>query len=661
MSELRIENYVMPAAFMGSDNPLPQLRSNLDLHDSIASSDDTFGTVKGCLPYLVQNGYGRTRRDRSFVALVLENEILRATFLPELGGRLWSLVHRPSDRELLHVNRIFQPANLALRNAWFSGGVEWNCGVMGHTPLTCSPLFAACTTHDDGSPVLRLYEWERIRQVPYQIDAWLPDGSPVLFLRVQILNPHDHQIAMYWWSNIAVDEFEGGRVITPADRAYHFDYHETIEPTPIPYDRGMDVTYPTNLPHACDFFYDIPDDRRKWITHVDAAGNGLIQTSTSRLFGRKLFAWGQGAGGKNWQSYLAARDMSYIEIQAGLTRVQTEYIRMPARAEWSWTEAYGLMEADPARTHDKDWQVVKREIESKLERLLPEPTLERQHERARDMAVSPPHRVLHTGSGWGALERRRREKFNEVPFCGSSLLFDDASLGPEQGPWLDLLERGAIPCPSTDVSPVSYMVQDQWRSLLETAIETEHGGHWFGWLHLGVMRHYAGDTEGASRAWESSCEDQRNAWALRNLAILAQQTGDHTKAMDLYRESCRTLPALVPLAEECSELMLKQKSPHAWLDLLSTLDPTLQNHDRIRFISARAHLHLDDFETVERFFANGAVLPDLREGETSLSDLWFDMVARRRARDEGIPLDDALRDQVRRDATLPKSLDFRMS
>jgi Domain of unknown function (DUF5107) len=50
------------------------------------------------------------------------------------GGRLWSLVHKPTGRELLHRNPNFWPANLALRNAWVAGGVEWNLGTIGHSP-----------------------------------------------------------------------------------------------------------------------------------------------------------------------------------------------------------------------------------------------------------------------------------------------------------------------------------------------------------------------------------------------------------------------------------------------------------------------------------------------------------------------------------------------
>src|SRR5436190_1655617 len=78
------------------------------------------------LPYRVQDGYSRDRKPRTFRSFVLENEHLRAIFLPELGGRMVSLVSKPENLELLERNPVFQPANLAMRNAWFSGGVEWN-------------------------------------------------------------------------------------------------------------------------------------------------------------------------------------------------------------------------------------------------------------------------------------------------------------------------------------------------------------------------------------------------------------------------------------------------------------------------------------------------------------------------------------------------------
>ena len=214
MTDLRIEQFTMPAADLGPENPLPALIDRaafqkVRVHESVPAEAQKFlgyGCEPEILPYTIQDGYNRIRRERDFKVAVLENEILRATFLLDLGGRMWSLFHKPNNRELLYTNPVFQPANLATRNAWFSGGVEWNCGIPGHTPLTCSPMFAARVVGDDGSPILRLYEFERVRGVPYQIDFSLPPGSPWLLATVRIVNPHDRQIPMYWWSNIAVPE-----------------------------------------------------------------------------------------------------------------------------------------------------------------------------------------------------------------------------------------------------------------------------------------------------------------------------------------------------------------------------------------------------------------------------------------------------------------------
>lgn len=41
-----------------------------------------------------------------------------------------------------------------------SGGVEWNCGIFGHHVHTCDTLFTAITKLQDGTPVLRMYEYE---------------------------------------------------------------------------------------------------------------------------------------------------------------------------------------------------------------------------------------------------------------------------------------------------------------------------------------------------------------------------------------------------------------------------------------------------------------------------------------------------------------------
>ena len=119
---------------------------------------------------------------------------------------------------------------------------------------------------------------------------------------------------------------------------------------PIPRDAaGLDVTYSTHLPDATDYFYDIPANRRPWITALDADGKGLVHASTKELGSRKMFAWGMNPGGRHWQEFLSVPNQPYLEIQAGVARTQFECFPMAARSELTWTEAYGLLEIDPKR------------------------------------------------------------------------------------------------------------------------------------------------------------------------------------------------------------------------------------------------------------------------------------------------------------------------
>lgn len=332
---LKIEEMIIRSADLNGESPLPSILPVLNVQTrktiSLDEDDEIFfdmGKIRSIYPYTQQDLYDRPLAEKKYRSVVLENDYLKAVFLPELGGRLWSLYDKVEGRELLYVNDCVRFCNLALRNAWFSGGVEWNIGMIGHTPFTCSPLFAAVLESGDCTPVLRMYEYERIRNVTYQMDFSLPKTSKMLICRMRIVNLNDSTIPMYWWSNIAAPETEHTRVIVPADSAY-YSYLTVIDKTPIPYRRGKDVSYPMNTECSMDYFYKIPDTDRKYIAAVGRDGYGLVQTSTRRLKGRKLFVWGQGQGGQTWQRFLTDKAGNYCEIQAGLGRTQYECIPMP--------------------------------------------------------------------------------------------------------------------------------------------------------------------------------------------------------------------------------------------------------------------------------------------------------------------------------------------
>ena len=71
-------------------------------------------------------------------------------------------------------------------------------------------------------------------------------------------------------------------------------------------------------------------------------------------------------------------------------------------------------------------------------------------------------------------------------------------------------------------------------------------------------------------------------------------------------------------------------------------------------------MEVGDLERPKGILTEDFELPDVREGETILTDLWFAMHERRIADVENTVIDDALRQRVREECPPPASLDFRV-
>ena len=615
MTTLKFEPIVLKAASMGDINPMPDLKNVSYIHagfettDRVTAEDKTYfgkGAIQTLLPYLSQDGYDRQRKDTFFQAAVLENEWMKAVFLPQLGGRLWSLYHKKLGRELLYVNDIVQPCNLALRNAWVAGGVEWNVSIKGHTPFTCETVFAAESRNGSGEPVLSMYEFERIRGVVFGINACLQEDR--LYIRTTIENRAGKPTYTYWWSNIAVPE-KGLRVLTDADEMFscvYEDNHYTIDRIPAPCYGGRDLSYPENAPHAGDMFYILPDDRRKWIAALYGDGIGLLQYSTPELKGRKLFFWGDGKGGRNWNRFLTGTEDAYVEIQAGLLRTQMEHIPMPAGAVWSWTECYTAAQMEETALRG-DWKMACAAMAERVA-AMPDPA-------AVDIPLTAPKNVRIMGSGWGALEGTNISAYYDFP---------EASMNALQAEWLTLKQEGCLPEPTGEVPPQSYQITPEMLNLLEKSAATPRGDHWYTWLHIGIARYALGNLAGAQAAWERSCMKKQTPWALRNLAVLhknefaneAEAVAYIRRAVALGNVSCRGL--LIDAAKiltECGESA-------AWLEIFAKLPGELQSNGRLALYTTIAHMNCGDLAAAKAILNEDFAMTDIKEGELSLTAVW---------------------------------------
>ena len=328
------------AAELGPESPLPPFAGLQRLPDPSSSPDlppdmrerIAYGRLANPLPYALQNAYRRDLRPQEISAIQMTNGRLEALVLPGLGGRLWSLRELVADRDLVFTNRRLQFANFALTDAWFAGGIEWNLGSTGHAATTCRPVFAGSVPSNRGA-ALRIWEWERTRDLVFSVDLLMPADRPLLLAFVRVRNPDPEPKPLYWWTNIAAPEEPGVRVLAPAARAWRTEYDGSIAGVDIPFadDPATDVSYPLPAQRAADYFFQVPSERRPWIAAVQADGRGLMQTSTAQLRGRKLFCWGTAAGGRHWQEWLCGPGSRYLEIQAGLATTQLEHLRLEAK------------------------------------------------------------------------------------------------------------------------------------------------------------------------------------------------------------------------------------------------------------------------------------------------------------------------------------------
>lgn len=71
--------------------------------------------------------------NQSYKTVVLENDYVRLTFLPELGGRLYRWEDKVTGRNLLYNNPIIRPTGWGYRQWWLPvGGLEWGLPVGDH-------------------------------------------------------------------------------------------------------------------------------------------------------------------------------------------------------------------------------------------------------------------------------------------------------------------------------------------------------------------------------------------------------------------------------------------------------------------------------------------------------------------------------------------------
>ena len=637
-------------------NPLPifrarkysELKTSEKYPDELKENSCYIAKV---LPYLMQDRYTRKKETLHLKSYVLENEYLSARFLPEFGGRLHSLYDKVNKRELLFANPVIQPGNVATRNAWLSGGIEWNLGNFGHCYTTCDNMFSVILDDGEGNEFLRIYEFERNKSIFWQVDFHLPEGSPHLFAHVKTVNPFDRATTTYWWTNIAVP-IDGTRVLASNKNVMSFiggvaDYERLPYLDALP---GIEATYPDRAPKSFDYFIQKnKDGESTWESAAYPDGVVFYERSTAPLYYKKLFVWGNHPAGLNWQHSLSDGKGTgyYAELQAGIAPSQLHDKLMPANTTYEWTQCFGGVRLNADKLFDENYDNAVAYFDSELNKRMTADEINAYDEKFKvlaDLAFTE-DKILHFGSGFGALEVKRMAIDGDgTP--PQSMLFPESTIGEAEEPWLALLNDGKLPEYDSKCLPNSYMVSGKWLPRIKKA--AEDAPTWFSLLHYGVAAYeysrtdvilrysYDENTDAmqekiALASFERSAELCPNVVALRNLAKIV------TDKTEYYYDKALSLPEALDdfalVSEYLGYLTTTKRYEKAW-SIFESLPEKYKKIDRIRIYAAYAAIKLQNFNYLEIFFKEDHC--DVREGESALTDVWFEYCALKMAKERGI-------------------------
>jgi uncharacterized repeat protein (TIGR01451 family) len=139
---------------------------------------------------------------RTYELLVLSNEYLTVTLLPELGGRIYQMIFKPTGHNELYSNEVVKPTPWGPpEQGWWlaTGGLEWGFPTDEHGYEWGIPWTYRVSSSASGVTVT-LRDSQVITRPTVAVDVHLPADQAALVLRPQITNPTAAPADVKYWT-----------------------------------------------------------------------------------------------------------------------------------------------------------------------------------------------------------------------------------------------------------------------------------------------------------------------------------------------------------------------------------------------------------------------------------------------------------------------------
>jgi hypothetical protein len=286
-------------------------------------------------PYTARLNFGTHRQPQSWRRLNLENEYLVCSFLPDIGGHLYTCRDKRNNRPMFRENQSVKKAEIGPRGAWVSMAIEFNFPV-AHSLDRVSPVDFG-VRQEKGYGAVWLADTDRASGMRWLAEFILRDGSAALEERMTLRNPTAVRHTYQYWADADLDVDSGTRFVFPtAIMASHGAADLYAWPKPR---ANADWSKPFTVPDMLGLFAYGTREPFFAVYNADSRTATVHVADPGAVSGKKLYHWGS-TNMPDWSERLSDTKSPFIEMQAGVFPNQEAFEFLQPGEQRQFTELW---------------------------------------------------------------------------------------------------------------------------------------------------------------------------------------------------------------------------------------------------------------------------------------------------------------------------------
>lgn len=292
-------------------------------------------------PYTFIDQFSREGKPQEWKVVHLDNPYISVTVLPEVGGKVWGAMEKSTGHEFIYTNKVLKFREIALRGPWTSGGLEFNFGIVGHTPSGAHPVDYVIQENPDGSVSCVVGNMDLPSRTRWSVSITVPPDKAFFETRAFWYNPSSLNQSYYVWTNGAVRVSDDLQYTFPGQFRIGHDYSVPLGGWPED-NLGRDLSWYRNNNFGSYKSYFTVGEYEDWFGgywHDSDFGFGHWARYDD-VPGHKVWIWGLSSQGMIWEDLLTDQDGQYSEPQSGRLLNQSDHAVFPPYSGDRWQELW---------------------------------------------------------------------------------------------------------------------------------------------------------------------------------------------------------------------------------------------------------------------------------------------------------------------------------